>query len=191
MHFRDCVQATCKNSLIDCHQPSNHPLIIQHLCILVNRVLAIYSPPVGIIRNRCRDLMLGCRSDEAFWRGTSGIVVSYDPKPEAVEWVDSEPEASSDPDAPSELEVDLDGEPINVRSSSDWEAVTTLDVTFLGLPRVALEAGVGVWLPGAHILDLVNLGHAYQSLRRCHRLGTTPRLNEVLYRGNKYLKRNF
>ena len=48
----------------------------------------------------------------------------------------AEPEASSDhdtpkePDAPSSLVADLEGVLVSLRSSSDWEAVTTPDATF-------------------------------------------------------------
>ena len=48
----------------------------------------------------------------------------------------AEPEASSDqdtskePDAPSSFVADPEGVPVTVRSSSDWEAVTTPDATF-------------------------------------------------------------
>ena len=47
----------------------------------------------------------------------------------------AEPEASSDhdtpkePDAPSSLVADPEGVLVSVRSSSDWEAVTTMDAT--------------------------------------------------------------
>ena len=48
----------------------------------------------------------------------------------------AEPEASSDydtpkdPDAPSSFVADPEGVPVSVRSSSNWEAVTTPDATF-------------------------------------------------------------
>ena len=54
----------------------------------------------------------------------------------------AETEASSDhdthkePDAPSSFVADQEGVPVSVRSSSDWEAVTTPDATVLD---VALE----------------------------------------------------
>ena len=49
----------------------------------------------------------------------------------------AEPEASSDhdtpkePDAPSSFVADPEGVLVSVRSSLDWEAVTTPDTTFL------------------------------------------------------------
>lgn len=106
--------------------------------------------------------MLGARVDsefwassgEAWWAGESGRVASYDPESEVVasfdlvEWADSEPKASSEPEATSEPETDLDDVPVSACSSSYCEAVTTLDSTFLGVSRVALAAGVGVWVPG-------------------------------------------
>ena len=51
-------------------------------------------------------------------------------------------------DAPSSLVADLEGVPISVRSSSDWEAVTTLDATFLGVNLAARAAWEGVEVPG-------------------------------------------
>ena len=51
----------------------------------------------------------------------------------------AEPEASSDhdtpkePNAPSSFLADLEGVPFSLRSSSDWEAVTTPDATILGV----------------------------------------------------------
>lgn len=40
--------------------------------------------------------------------------------------------------------VDPDGEPVYVRSTSHWEALTTLDSTFVGITQVVLAARVGV-----------------------------------------------
>ena len=53
-----------------------------------------------------------------------------------------------EPDAPSYFVTDLEGVPVSVRSSSDWEAVITSDATVLGValgPRAARE---GVEVPG-------------------------------------------
>ena len=69
----------------------------------------------------------------------------------------AEPEASSDhdtpkePDAPSSLLADQDGVPVSVRSSSDWEVVTTPDATVLGVALGARAAWEGAEVPGAHI----------------------------------------
>ena len=58
----------------------------------------------------------------------------------------AEPEASSDhetpkePDALSSLVADPEGVLVIVRSSSDWEAVTTPDATFLGVALAARAA---------------------------------------------------
>ena len=65
-----------------------------------------------------------------------------------------EPEASldhdtpKDPDAPSSFVADQEGVPVNVRSSSDWEAVTTPDNTVLGVALGARAAREGVEVPG-------------------------------------------
>ena len=51
----------------------------------------------------------------------------------------AEPEASSDHDTPKELDApssflaDLEGVPVSVCFSSDWETVTTPDATVLGV----------------------------------------------------------
>ena len=66
----------------------------------------------------------------------------------------AEPEASSDqdtpkePDAPSLFVADPEGVPVSVRSSSDWEAVTTPDATFLGVALTTRAAQDGVEVPG-------------------------------------------
>ena len=66
-----------------------------------------------------------------------------------------EPEASPDhdppkePDAPSSFVVDPDGVPVSVRSSLEWEAVTMLDATFLGVALGARAAREGVEVPGS------------------------------------------
>ena len=66
----------------------------------------------------------------------------------------AEPEASSDndtpkeQDAPSSFMADLEGVPVSVHSSSDWEEVTTPDATFLGVALGARAAREGVEVPG-------------------------------------------
>ena len=74
----------------------------------------------------------------------------------------AEPEASSDhdtlkePDAPSYFVTDLEGVPVSVRSSSDWEAVTTPDSTFLGVALEHVQHGKGWKCLGAR-----TRGHAH------------------------------
>ena len=66
----------------------------------------------------------------------------------------AEPEASSnqeipkEPEAPSSFVTDPKGVPVSVRSSSDWEAVTTPDATFLDMALEARAARAGVEVPG-------------------------------------------
>ena len=66
----------------------------------------------------------------------------------------TEPEASSDydtpkePDAPSLFVADPEGVPVSVCSSSDWEAVTMPDATFLGVALGARATREGVEVPG-------------------------------------------
>ena len=73
-----------------------------------------------------------------------------------------EPEASSDhdtpkePDAPSSFVADPEGVPLSVRSSSDWEAVTTPDSTFLGVALEHVQHGKGWKCLGAR-----TRGHAH------------------------------
>ena len=43
--------------------------------------------------------------------------------------------------------ADPEGVSVSVRSSSDWEAVTTMDSAFLGVALVAREAREGVEVP--------------------------------------------
>ena len=65
-----------------------------------------------------------------------------------------EPEASSDhetptePDGLSSLVADPESVPVSVRSSSDWEAVTSPDATFLGVALAACATRDGVEVPG-------------------------------------------
>ena len=56
-----------------------------------------------------------------------------------------DPEASSDHETPKEPDTpscvaDPEGVPVSMCSSSDWEAVTTSDATFLGVTLVARAA---------------------------------------------------
>ena len=68
----------------------------------------------------------------------------------------AEMEASSDhktpkePDDPSSFVADPEGVPVCVRSSTDWEAVTTPDATVLGVALGARAAREGVEVPGEH-----------------------------------------
>ena len=60
----------------------------------------------------------------------------------------SDHETPKEQDAPSSLVDDLEGVPISVRSSSDWEAVTTPDATFLGVALAARASHDRVEVPG-------------------------------------------
>ena len=72
----------------------------------------------------------------------------------AGEGTSADPEASSDhktpkePDAPSSCVANPEGVLVNVRSSSDWEAVTMLDATFMGVSLITRAACDGVAVPG-------------------------------------------
>ena len=71
-------------------------------------------------------------------------VTLFDP----VEWVDSKIYSASEPYPPSELEAGPDSVSVSVRCSSDWEAATTPDATFLGVALTARVAQDGVEVPG-------------------------------------------
>ena len=66
----------------------------------------------------------------------------------------ADPEASSPHDTPKEpdalfsLVADPEGVLVSVRSSSDWEAVTTPDATFLGVALATSAARDWVEVPG-------------------------------------------
>ena len=83
------------------------------------------------------DSKLLASSDEAHTAAVAGAGTS------------AEPEASSDHDTPKEIDApssfvaDPEGVPVSVRSSSDWEAVTTPDATFLGVALGARAAREG------------------------------------------------
>ena len=79
----------------------------------------------------------------------------------AGEGTSAESEASSDhdtpkePDAPSSFVADPEGVLVSVRSSSDWEAVTTPDATFLGVALGAHAAREGEESAWGHILKVL------------------------------------
>ena len=88
------------------------------------------------------DAELSASSDEAEAAAVAG------------EGTSAEPEASSDhdtpkePDAPSSFVADPEGVQVSVRFSLDWEAVTTLDATFLGVSLGVRAVREGVEVPG-------------------------------------------
>ena len=67
-------------------------------------------------------------------------------------------EAYSDHETPKEIDTlsslvaDPEGVPVSVRSSLDWEVVTTPDATFLGVALGARAAREGVEVPGGTYL---------------------------------------
>ena len=65
-------------------------------------------------------------------------------EPEALSYHDT-PKV---PDAPSSFVADPEGLPVSVRSSSDWEAVTTPDASFLGVALGTREAREGMEVLG-------------------------------------------
>ena len=88
------------------------------------------------------DSELSASSDNADAAAVAGAGTSA--KPEAS----SDQETPKEPDAPSSLVADPEGVPLSVSSSSDWEAVTTPDATFLGVALGVRAARVGVEVPG-------------------------------------------
>ena len=88
------------------------------------------------------DSELLASSDEADYTAVAGAGTSADPE------ASSDHETPMDPDAPSVLVADPEGVPVSVRSSSDWEAVTTPNAPFLGVALVAHATRDGVAVPG-------------------------------------------
>ena len=85
---------------------------------------------------------LSASSDEDDAAAVAGAGTSADPE------ASSDRDTPKESDAPSSFVADPEGVPVTVRSSSDWEAVTTPDATILGValgPRVAQE---GAKVPG-------------------------------------------
>ena len=85
---------------------------------------------------------LSASSDEADAAAVAGAGTSAEPE------ASSDHDIPKDPVAPSSFVADPEGVPVNVRSSSDWEAVTTPDATFLGVALGACAAREGVEVPG-------------------------------------------
>ena len=68
----------------------------------------------------------------------------------------SDQETPKEPDAPSSFVADPEDVPVSVRSSSDWEVVTTPDATFLGVALGTCAARKGV-----EVLGVRNRGQAH------------------------------
>ena len=85
---------------------------------------------------------LSASSDEADAAAVAGAGTSADPE------ASSDQNAPKEPDAPSSIVANPEGVPVSVRSSSDWEAVTTPDATFLGVALGARVAREGEEVPG-------------------------------------------
>ena len=88
---------------------------------------------------------LSASSDEANAAAVAGAGTSADPE------ASSNQDTPKEPDTPSSFVADPEGVPVSVRSSSDREAVTTLDATVLGVALGHVQHGkLRKWL-GAHI----------------------------------------
>ena len=77
---------------------------------------------------------LSASSDEADCADVGGAGTSADPE------ASSDNETPKEPDSPSSGVADLEGVFVSVRSSSNWEGVTTADTTFLDVALVARTA---------------------------------------------------
>ena len=84
------------------------------------------------------DSKLSASLDEAGSAAVAGAGTSADPE------ASSNHDTPKEPDAPSSFVADPEGVPVSVRSSSDWETVTTPDATFLGVALAARAARDGV-----------------------------------------------
>ena len=90
---------------------------------------------------------LSASSDEADAAAVAGAGTSADPE------ASSDQDTPKEPDAPSSFMADPEGVPVSVRSSSDWEAVTTPDSTFMGVALIAHESQAGAEVPGSRTRD--------------------------------------
>ena len=88
------------------------------------------------------DSELSASSDEADTAVVAGAGTSAEPE------ASSDKDTPKDQDAPSSSMADPEGVPISVRSSLDWETVTTQDATFLGMALGARATRKGVEVPG-------------------------------------------
>ena len=119
---------------------SHDSFFIQELCIGIDLILPVDTPPVVLNGNRGEstssgsDLELSASSDEADYAAVADAGTSNDPESS------SDHETPKQPDAPFSLVADPEGVPVSVRASSDWEAVTTPDATFLGVALGARAA---------------------------------------------------
>ena len=78
------------------------------------------------------------------------------------------------------LLADPEGMPISVRSSSNWEAVTTPHTTFWGVALAARAAREGVEVPGGHILGVTLIIRANDQMGRQTSIARVHRLDLVL-----------
>ena len=88
---------------------------------------------------------LSASSDEADAAAVAGAGTSAEPE------ASSDQDTPKEPDAPSSFVADPEGVPVSVRSSSDWEVVTTPDATVLGVALEHVQHGKVRKFLGAHI----------------------------------------
>ena len=88
------------------------------------------------------DSELSASSDEADAAEVAGAGTSAETE------ASSNHDTLKEPNTPSSFVADPEGVAVNVRSSSDWEALTTLDATFLGVALGAHAERAGVEVPG-------------------------------------------
>ena len=84
------------------------------------------------------DFELSTSSDEVDYEAVAGAGNSVDPE------ASCDHKTPKEPNTPSSLVADPEGVSVSVRSSSDWEAVNTLDTTFLGMALASCAARDGV-----------------------------------------------
>ena len=133
-------ETPCKYPPLQGECSSHYSFIGQQLRVRVNLKLAFNAPPVWLSEAGVGtgagapdvESELSASSDEADAAAVVGVGTS------------AEPEASSDHDTPKEPNAPSSF----VRSSSDWEAVTTPYATFLGVALAACADRDGVEVPG-------------------------------------------
>ena len=140
MDLKHRRETPCKDPPLQCECSSHNSFIVQELGIGVDLKLLVDTPPVGLVRSRGEGMSWS--TDEADAPAVAGAGTS------------AEPEASSnhgtpkDPDTPSSFVADPEGVLVSVRSSSEWQAVTTSDATLLDVAKVARETREWVEVPG-------------------------------------------
>ena len=146
----DSQETTRKDPPLQCKGPCHDSFIIQKRGVSINLILPIDTPPVWLSEAGVGtgagapdvESELSASSDEVDFEAVVGAGTSANLE------ASSDHETPKETDAPSSCVVDPEVMLVSVRSSSDWEAVTMPDATFLGVALGACAAREGVEVPG-------------------------------------------